>query len=138
MDYPGGGSCWEWLGSKHPTDGRGQFIVNGRREYALRVAWIIFNGDIPEGLHACHTCDNPPCVNPRHLFLGTLQQNQEDCAKKGRKADTKLNPDMVRQIRQECIPNDPEFGYSGLGRKYNVNAGAIWRVVKRTRWKHVA
>lgn len=136
MDFIGGGSCWEWEGSRHPKEDRGQFIINGRREYAPRIAWMIFNGDIEAGLYACHTCDNPNCVNPRHLFLGTSQQNAEDCARKGRKPK-KMTPDIVRSVRKECVPNDKEFGYSALARKHNVNPGAIWNAVHRTRWKHV-
>lgn len=135
-DFEGGGSCWLWLGSKHLKDGRGQFIIEGRREYAPRVAWAIFNGDIPDGLFVLHTCDNPPCVNPRHLFLGTTQQNAEDCAVKGRKA-SKITPEIVRAIRLECVPADPELGFSALARKYQVNPGAIWNAFYRKRWKHV-
>lgn len=136
MDYDGGGSCWEWTGSKHPADSRGQFVLNGRREYAPRVAYTIFKGEIPEGLYVCHTCDNPNCVNPRHLFAGTTQQNQEDCAMKGRKA-SKMTPDIVRAIRKECIPHDKSFGFSALGRKYNVNPGAVFNAYYGYRWTWV-
>ena len=136
MDFPGGGSCWEWLGSKHPKDGRGQFIINGRREYAPRIAWIIFYGVVSDGLLVCHSCDNPPCVNPRHLFLGTAGNNQLDCAIKGRKA-RKMTPEIVRQVRLECVPDSRELGFAALSRKYGVNPGAIWNAYYRKRWAWV-
>jgi len=135
-DFVGGGSCWEWLGSKHPADGRGQFVLEGRRYYAPRIAYEIFNGPPPSNMLVCHTCDNPACVNPRHLFLGTSHDNAEDCAKKGRKGG-KMTPDVVRAIRNECIPNDRDKGFSALGRKYGVNPAAVWNAFYRKRWKHV-
>ncbi len=75
-------SCWLWLGA---TDGRyGQIWVNGRNERAHRISWEMLNGVIPEGLDACHTCDNPRCVNPSHIFLGTAHDNAVDAESKGR------------------------------------------------------
>lgn len=136
MDFDGGGSCWEWKGSKHLRDARGQFIINGRREYAPRIAYEIIKGPLPDGMYVCHTCDNPNCVNPRHLFAGTNQENQEDCTVKGRKK-AKMTPEIVRAIRKECIPESREFGYSALARKYGVNPGAIWNAHNRTRWAWV-
>ena len=66
-------SCWEWQKLRYPT-GYGRF----GQLYAHRVSWEIENGDIPEGLHILHTCDNPPCVNPKHLYVGTHQDNMRD------------------------------------------------------------
>ena len=137
LDFSGGGSCWIWKGSFHQRDGRGQFTIGRKRNYAPRIAWEIFNGDIPSELFVCHICDNPKCVNPRHLFLGTGQQNQEDAAKKLRK-NNKMTPEVVREIRAICVPYDTNFGYSALGRKYHVNPASIWQVHKGVRWKHVA
>jgi hypothetical protein len=127
--------CWPWTGVI--VRDAGQFRLNGKGVRAPRISWRIAFGD-PGSYHVCHTCDNPPCVNPKHLFLGTNRVNSEDCAKKGRCYNTKLTPSIVRQVRQDCKPNDPEFGYSALARKYNVNPGAIWQAVNKTRWKHVA
>lgn len=73
--------CWEWMGAKTGRDGYGR--VGGQR--AHRVSWEIANGrPIPEGLIVLHSCDNPPCVNPRHLSVGTNTDNMRDASAKGR------------------------------------------------------
>lgn len=77
------GSCWEWQGRRHP---QGYGIVSHKdiQQGAHRVVWKLLNGDITSDQHVCHKCDNPPCVNPEHLFLGNHQMNMQDMAKKKR------------------------------------------------------
>jgi hypothetical protein len=74
--------CWEWTRKK--ARGYGRFDVRGWPVYAHRIAWVIAFGVIPDGLYVCHSCDNPPCVNPAHLFLGTAKDNMQDKVRKGR------------------------------------------------------
>lgn len=75
--------CWEWEGSRYPS-GYGAVKWNGRVIGAHRLAWIEAFGPIPDGLDVCHHCDNPPCVRPSHLFLGTRSDNMRDAVSKGR------------------------------------------------------
>ena len=77
--------CWLWTaGTFARRYGYGQFGLNGHPHKAHRLAWEFTNGPIPEGLSVLHHCDNPPCVNPAHLFLGTRGDNTRDMMMKGR------------------------------------------------------
>ena len=77
------GACWIWTAALD-TDGYGMIAVGNTPKPAHRIAWMLNNGPIPEGRHVLHTCDNPCCVNPNHLFLGTHSDNMKDASKKGR------------------------------------------------------
>ena len=83
-----GDDCWEWQAYRiPPPSGYGQFGMGGRRgrmHPAHRVAWLLWHGTIPEGMRVLHRCDNPPCVRPDHLFLGTQADNVRDMHQKGR------------------------------------------------------
>jgi hypothetical protein len=84
VDKSGGGNtCWAWLAAT-TRGGYGNFSIDGKPRRAHRVVWEIVNGKIPDGLDCLHTCDNPPCVNPAHLFLGTKNDNMADMRAKGR------------------------------------------------------
>lgn len=83
-------TCWLWTGAKIP-DGYGSIWVEGKPTAAHRISWEIHHGKIPNGMCVLHDCpggDNPACVNPKHLFLGTKQDNAIDREKKGRGVDT--------------------------------------------------
>ena len=76
-------NCIEWTGKRWPA-GYGYLYVEGKITYAHRDAWITKHGPIPKGLQILHTCDNPPCVNLEHLFVGTQSDNMKDKVDKGR------------------------------------------------------
>ena len=74
--------CWEWMGGRNRF-GYGSFNI-GRITFAHRASWILHESDIPSDMLVLHKCDNPGCVNPKHLFIGTNQDNTRDAVKKGR------------------------------------------------------
>lgn len=77
--------CWKWTACTNEF-GYGLFNAQGRQQRAHRVSYKMHVGDIPDGLQICHHCDNPPCTNPKHLFLGTQADNMQDASRKGRSA----------------------------------------------------
>lgn len=137
-----GDQCWLWPGP-FDEDGYGRFTQTGVRIHAHRAAWMAANDrEIPAGMNVCHTCDNPPCCNPAHLWLGTTQDNTDDMMRKGRKAvprgedaaQSKLTEDNVRYIRA----NRGTIGPTALARKFGVQPQCIYKVWYGLRWKHVA
>jgi hypothetical protein len=75
--------CLVWSGGKD-WDGYGAFLFQGKQWRTNRLAWLLSKGEYPGKLKVCHTCDNPPCCNPEHLWLGTIKQNSHDMVAKGR------------------------------------------------------
>ena len=135
--------CWEWSGSLN-SNGYGQISSGAKSEgghaapmVASRLAWTIANGPIPEGLFVCHKCDNPPCVNPDHLFLGTPLDNAADMARKRRtlngerRPQSKLTDMQVDEIR--AWYKTGIISQKSLGQMYGVDASAISLIVNRRR-----
>jgi hypothetical protein len=133
--------CWEWVGARYPH-GYGLLEMPGRgRVTAHRFSYEHFCGPIPAGLFVCHCCDNPPCIRPDHLFLGTLRDNTEDAVTKGRYprgerngAGAKLTPAGVVEIRQRRAAGE---SCESIARSFGVSRAAVRHVVSRTRWRHV-
>lgn len=105
-----GDECWLWTASRD-KDGYGKFAVGlgGKRQVhtrAHRFAYESFNGPIPDGMVVCHSCDNPPCCNPAHLFLGTPDDNNADKVVKDRHAKVWGTP-LTRSRQTECINGHP-------------------------------
>lgn len=84
-------TCWLWRGASKTPQGYGVVTVDKKDQYAHRISWKAANGEMPPpGMCVCHTCDNPKCVNPDHLFLGTQKENVADMVSKGRRPAPKL------------------------------------------------
>lgn len=75
--------CVEWMGCRD-KDGYGKIYVNGKHTRCHVLSYLLFVGDVPKGMFVCHHCDNPSCINPKHLFVGTHTANMHDMLKKGR------------------------------------------------------
>lgn len=102
--------CWCWKGRIEKQTGYGKFAWGGNRATsAHRFAWISTNGEIPNGMLVCHKCDNRPCCNPHHLFLGTIAENNRDMFNKGRGSPPPHSPrftaEDVLRIRSKWIPH---------------------------------
>ena len=130
--------CWEWIGSR-TIKGYGLFCIEGKNMRAHRLSWQVANGEIPEGLCVCHHCDNPSCVNPNHLFLGTNQDNTKDRVRKGRSAfgvkhgRSMLNETKVRVIRAYY----PSISAVQLAKIFGMARSSIGKVVRRETWTHI-
>lgn len=146
--------CWNWRACIS-NKGYGRFMINRKVVPASRMSYIITNGPIVGKYEVCHTCDNPLCVNPNHLFLGTRKQNMEDAKNKGRLSSgekhsklctgnravgersgkSKLTEKQVREIRR--LYTTTETSYKKLAKRFAVSPSAVAAIIKNKRWTHL-
>lgn len=137
VDMRGVTECWPWKASKY-GHGHGQFapFPNQRPMGAHRIAYALLRGPIPAGMCVCHKCDNPPCCNPDHLFLGTPGDNVRDARSKKRMCHGEAHP-CARLTSQQV----KEIRASGetstvLARRYGISSVSAWRI-KVGKQRHV-
>jgi len=134
--------CREWQGAQHEF-GYGVVGIGKQTLKTHRVAWWLTNGPIPEGMQVLHKCDNPPCVNPEHLFLGTDLDNQRDAMQKGRHSKppvwngaanpaAKLAPNNVKMVRRMLSVG---YTHRQIARIFGVTKSTIGRIARGTHWR---
>jgi hypothetical protein len=146
--------CWEYTGAK-AGNGYGRFRLRGVNMFAHRAAYEIAVGPIPDGMYVCHRCDNKPCINPDHLFLGTPRDNFIDAYVKGRispewgvhrgihperqprgaaHAMAKLTEVQAAEIIRRLLGGERQ---THLAREYGVSVSLVHLIAKRQRWAHL-
>lgn len=125
--------CWPWTGSR--SRGYGLVQLAGGTRPAHRVAFAIARADVPRGILVCHSCDNPPCCNPDHLWTGTHADNTADMMAKGRNTTNPLRESDVlemHRLRGEGVSVET------LAQQYSVSVGTVCDTLSGRRWRHLA
>lgn len=135
--------CWEWVAAKD-SNGYGRIWFDGTIGAAHRVSYELDNGPIPDGLLACHRCDNPACINPAHLFLGTHADNLSDMDAKGRRArGDRVSNKGVEHGRVKITENDvlairaAHMTHRALAKQYGLGRSQIARIRSGKQWTHI-
>jgi hypothetical protein len=143
-------ACWLWTAALTPGGyGRFAFGKRGSNTNAQRIAWMLTNGEIPPGMDVLHRCDNPPCVNPAHLFLGTQADNVADMDAKGRRKwggfvppprsgvpwIAKVTESEVTEIRALFAGGTRQVA---IAKSYGISQQLVSAICRRHVWKHVS
>lgn len=139
--------CWLWRGAN--SQNYGVISINSKKIRANRFSYEHYYGTFDNKLIVCHHCDNPACVNPIHLFLGSQSDNMKDCFKKGRHpvflsmnrpCGEDSGPSKLKEKEVIDILNKIKNGFSDafIGKQYNVHRGTILAIRKRKTWRHVS
>lgn len=125
--------CWEYQGTIN-SNGYGQLAFAGRRISTHRLSWMLFNGPIPDGLFACHRCDNKKCVNPEHLYVGTHQDNMKDAVERRRWPNhlskiqiRKISPGQREQIKDLYLHFG--LGVTFISKIYGTGRTTIYSII---------
>lgn len=142
VDKSGGpDACWPWISRAHMNGGYGAARWKGQTRNAHSVAYEIANGPVPKGHVVCHSCDNRPCCNPTHLFLGTQAENIQDAVRKGRTARgeahhwDKLTAEQVRAIRAAYNPS--KRNGAEVARQFGINRHTVYDIAAGRSWRHL-
>lgn len=132
-------SCWLWIGGFYVNGYGSTYVGNHKANYSHRVSWELHNGKIENGLSVLHRCDNPACVNPAHLFLGTQKENMVDAVSKRRHAHgettySKLTENDVYEIFRM---KNRGLSQGQIAIKMRCNQSQISRILSGKRWSHI-
>lgn len=135
-------SCWEWQKSKS-KQGYGQCGFLGKVHLAHRISWKVFNGDLYPNILVLHKCDNPSCVNPEHLFLGTDKDNVMDSILKNRFHRAKgeqhhFSKYSTAQIREARLLKEKGLTYRVISEKTGIALKSLSGIINRKAWKSVS
>jgi hypothetical protein len=129
--------CWEWIGY-YGSGGYGMMSRAGKNQRAHRISYEVYKGPIPKGMVVRHSCDNPACINPDHLTLGTQKDNVADREARGRRVvngeaigTSKLSEKDVLEIRASTESNDV------LAKRYGIDPSNVWLVRTGKSWRHI-
>lgn len=124
-------ACWPWTGEVNGA-GYGQFVWKSSRVMSHRFAYAELVGPIPKGQFVCHKCDNPPCVNPNHLFLGDYRDNANDMAFKARGHFSKLTGEQAMEIKRRLRAGEKR---RDLANQFGVSKSAVGHIARGYNWK---
>jgi len=132
--------CWEWNKFIH-KHGYGVTGYRNRSMLAHRLSWLLFKEPIPDGIDVCHHCDNPKCVNPDHLFLGTAQDNVRDCFNKKRKSHKGEKHPGSKITEKEILEifrlRKMGWTHQKLADRFKITQSTISNILHRRLWKHI-